>query len=110
MRNFLTFYLVLSWRICNVGDIVCYVCSSCVLIKIHLIQGVTWDPVGSYIATQSDDKTVKIWKTLDWKLEATISKPFEEVRSQILLLVTSRWERLRPVSHNSSKELLLRGS
>uniref|UniRef100_H2YBG8 Protein HIRA n=1 Tax=Ciona savignyi TaxID=51511 RepID=H2YBG8_CIOSA len=43
-----------------------------------LVKGVTWDPVGSYLASQSDDKTVKVWKTLDWKLEATVSKPFEE--------------------------------
>lgn len=43
-----------------------------------LVKGVTWDPVGKYLASQSDDKSVKIWKTLDWKLETTITKPFEE--------------------------------
>ena len=27
---------------------------------------------------QSDDKTLKIWRISDWKLEATVSDPFEE--------------------------------
>ncbi|KAF8466282.1 hypothetical protein JB92DRAFT_3135810 [Gautieria morchelliformis] len=31
-----------------------------------------------YLTTQSDDKTVKIWHTTDWVLEATIDKPFKE--------------------------------
>jgi len=43
-----------------------------------LVKGVCWDPIGSYLASQSDDRTVKIWKTLDWKLEKTITSPFEK--------------------------------
>ena len=27
----------------------------------HFVQGVAWDPLGQYIATQSCDRTVKIW-------------------------------------------------
>lgn len=46
-----------------------------------IFQGVTWDPVGTYLASQSDDKSLKVWKTLDWKLETTITKPFREVRT-----------------------------
>lgn len=30
------------------------------------------------MATQSDDKTVKIWRTTDWGLEAEVTKPFED--------------------------------
>jgi hypothetical protein len=30
------------------------------------------------MATQSDDKSVKIWRTTDWGLEAEIRKPFED--------------------------------
>ncbi len=41
------------------------------------VKGITWDPVGSFLATQSDDKTVKIFRTSDWKLEKEIKKPFE---------------------------------
>lgn len=41
------------------------------------VKGVCWDPVGEYLATQSDDKTVKIWRSTDWGLEVTVSKPFE---------------------------------
>ncbi|KAG8697412.1 HIR complex subunit, partial [Ceratobasidium sp. 394] len=42
------------------------------------VKGVTWDPVGQFLATQSDDKSVKVWRTTDWGLEATITKPFED--------------------------------
>ncbi|XP_078158563.1 histone chaperone HIRA-like protein isoform X2 [Carex rostrata] len=33
-----------------------------------LVKGVTWDPIGSFIATQSDDKSVIIWNTNDWSM------------------------------------------
>ena len=37
-----------------------------------------WDPVGEFLATQSDDRSVKIWRTTDWGLEAEVTKPFED--------------------------------
>ena len=42
------------------------------------VKGVCWDPVGEFLATQSDDRSVKIWKTSDWSLEAEVKKPFED--------------------------------
>ncbi|KAF8067726.1 histone transcription regulator 1 [Lyophyllum atratum] len=42
------------------------------------VKGVCWDPVGEFLATQSDDRSVKIWRTTDWKLEAEVTKPFED--------------------------------
>lgn len=42
------------------------------------VKGVCWDPVGEFLATQSDDKSVKVWRTTDWGVEATITKPFED--------------------------------
>lgn len=36
-----------------------------------------WDPVGEFLATASDDRSVKIWRTSDWGLEAEVEKPFE---------------------------------
>ncbi|XP_043720698.1 protein HIRA isoform X2 [Telopea speciosissima] len=33
-----------------------------------LVKGIAWDPIGSFIASQSDDKTVIIWRTSDWSL------------------------------------------
>jgi protein HIRA/HIR1 len=39
---------------------------------------VCWDPVGEFLATQSDDRSVKIWRTTDWSLEAEVRKPFED--------------------------------
>jgi protein HIRA/HIR1 len=41
------------------------------------VKGVCWDPVGEFLATASDDRSVKIWRTQDWMLEAEIEKPFE---------------------------------
>lgn len=43
-----------------------------------LVKGVAWDPVGKYLASQSDDRSVKIWKTSDWTCSSTITEPFEE--------------------------------
>ncbi|KAK8853078.1 hypothetical protein IAR55_003779 [Kwoniella newhampshirensis] len=41
------------------------------------VKGVCWDPVGNFLATQSDDKTVKVWNTEDWTCVQSVSKPFE---------------------------------
>lgn len=41
------------------------------------VKGVCWDPVGEFLATASDDRSVKIWRTSDWSLEAEVEKPFE---------------------------------
>ncbi|RUS24136.1 TUP1-like enhancer of split-domain-containing protein [Jimgerdemannia flammicorona] len=40
------------------------------------VKGVAWDPVGKFLASQSDDKTVKIWRTSDWGLEKDIKEPY----------------------------------
>lgn len=42
------------------------------------MKGVCWDPVGEFLATCSDDRSVKIWRTTDWQLEAEVKKPFED--------------------------------
>lgn len=34
--------------------------------------------VGKFIASQSDDKSVRIWKTSDWSCQSTITEPFDE--------------------------------
>ncbi|KAI2664902.1 Protein HIRA [Labeo rohita] len=43
-----------------------------------LVKGLTWDPVGKYIASQADDHSLKVWRTMDWQLETNITKPFSE--------------------------------
>ncbi|KAJ3331686.1 HIR complex subunit [Blyttiomyces sp. JEL0837] len=47
----------------------------------EFVKGITWDPVGKYMATQSDDKTVKIWRVSDWAVEHEISEPYETASS-----------------------------
>ena len=42
------------------------------------VKGVCWDPVGEFLATQSDDRSVKIWRTTDWEEEAEVKKPFDK--------------------------------
>lgn len=34
--------------------------------------------VGAFLASQSDDRTVRVWRTKDWGCEKVISEPFEE--------------------------------
>lgn len=56
-----------------------------------LVKGLTWDPVGKYIASQADDHSLKVWRTVDWQLEANITKPFNEVEE---LALSSDWNLL----------------
>jgi len=48
-----------------------------------LVKGLTWDPVGKYIASQADDRSLKVWRTMDWQLETSITKPFDEVLENV---------------------------
>lgn len=41
------------------------------------VKGVVWDPRGHFLATQSDDKTLKLWKTSDWSCAKVITEPFQ---------------------------------
>ncbi|XP_024013516.1 protein HIRA isoform X2 [Eutrema salsugineum] len=44
------------------------ICTTVLRAHLSLVKGVTWDPIGTFIASQSDDKTVIIWRTSDWSL------------------------------------------
>ncbi len=48
------------------------------LLSFRLVKGLVFDPVGKYLASQSDDKTLRIWKTSDWSQDTIIEKPFNE--------------------------------
>ena len=43
-----------------------------------LVKGVTWDPIGKFLAAQ-DDKSLRIWRTSDWKLEKVLVDHFDKV-------------------------------
>lgn len=57
-----------------------------------LVKGLTWDPVGKYIASQADDHSLKVWRTVDWQMEANITKPFSEVQHHSQLCLVMQWE------------------
>lgn len=44
------------------------------------VKGVSWDPIGSYLASQSDDKSVIVWRCSDWTIIQRITAPFQSVR------------------------------
>ena len=41
------------------------------------MKGITWDPAGQFLAAQSDDRTVKVYRTSDWKIEKEITAPYQ---------------------------------
>lgn len=43
--------------------------------------------VGKYLASQSDDKSLRVWKTADWAQEVIITEPFEECGGIVLLII-----------------------
>ena len=65
------------------------------------VKGVCWDPVGEFLATCSDDRSVKIWRTTDWSLEAEVKKPFEDSPGSTF------FRRLRCVIINNFRILVL---
>lgn len=50
-----------------------------------LVKGLAWDPVGKYLASQSDDRSVRVWRTCDWQQDARITEPFQEVLTYLLM-------------------------
>ncbi|CAO3591956.1 unnamed protein product [Absidia cylindrospora] len=40
------------------------------------VKGIAFNPAGKYLASQSDDKKVKIWRTSNWHKEAEVKDPF----------------------------------
>ncbi|QDZ24548.1 protein HIRA [Chloropicon primus] len=42
------------------------------------VKGVVWDPVGKYIASQSDDRSVVVRTVEGWETVACIKEPFEK--------------------------------
>ncbi|TPX42942.1 hypothetical protein SeMB42_g04932 [Synchytrium endobioticum] len=48
------------------------------------VKGVTWDPVGKYLGTQSDDKCTRIWRMSDWMVEAEVKAPYEHAANNTL--------------------------
>jgi protein HIRA/HIR1 len=42
----------------------------------NFVKGIAWDPASKYLASQSDDKRVLIWRVSDWKPEKFLAGPF----------------------------------
>ncbi|VDK64202.1 unnamed protein product [Anisakis simplex] len=43
-----------------------------------IVKGLSWDPIGKFLASQSADRTVKIWAIDGWQCVKTIVEPFVE--------------------------------
>ena len=43
-----------------------------------LVKGVDWDPIGKYLCSQSDDRTLRVWRTADWAPETEVTEPFRQ--------------------------------
>ncbi|PKI85312.1 Hir1p [Malassezia vespertilionis] len=41
------------------------------------VKGIDFDPLGQFLASSSDDRSVKVWRTTDWGLEASVCAPFK---------------------------------
>uniref|UniRef100_A0A914YRJ6 Uncharacterized protein n=1 Tax=Panagrolaimus superbus TaxID=310955 RepID=A0A914YRJ6_9BILA len=54
------------------------------------IKGCAWDPMGKFLATQSSDRSLKIWKTFTWECLWTITEPFLE-SSQSTMFLRMDW-------------------
>lgn len=40
------------------------------------MKGVAWDPVGTYLASQSDDHSVIVWRCEDWTMVERVTGPY----------------------------------
>ena len=58
------------------------------IIKQHsgMVKGVCWDPIGKYLASQSDDRSLRVWRTEDWSLETQLTEPFNNCSGTTHLL------------------------
>jgi len=45
------------------------------------VKGIAWDPIGKFIASQSEDRSVIIWRTSDWSVETKMEAPFRSIPS-----------------------------
>lgn len=50
------------------------------------VKGLAWDPMGTFLASASDDRSVVLWRTSDWKIEKRVEEPFEKVTAHTLFL------------------------
>ena len=51
-----------------------------------MVKGVCWDPIGKYLASQSDDRSLRVWRTEDWIMETQLQEPFQQCSGTTHLL------------------------
>ena len=49
-----------------------------------MVKGVSWDPIGRYLASQGDDRAVVVWEQRDWTEAARIEAPFQRSTAKTL--------------------------
>eukprot|EP00939_MAST-03C_sp_MAST-3C-sp1_P005552 g5552.t1 len=45
------------------------------------VKGVAWDPIGLYLASASEDRSVIVWRTRDWQVERKITGLYSKTSS-----------------------------
>jgi protein HIRA/HIR1 len=48
-----------------------------------LVKGVAWDPQGEYLASQSDDRTMKLWDVKTGKILTSVSNIFKNQTDKV---------------------------
>eukprot|EP01048_Picozoa_sp_COSAG05_P020324 COSAG05_NODE_3426_length_2075_cov_1.899291_2_plen_479_part_01 len=43
-----------------------------------MVKGIAWDPMGKYISSASDDRSVVIWRCADWQAEQRVEQPYQK--------------------------------
>lgn len=51
------------------------------------MKGLSWDPIGKFLVTQAADKSLRIWRTDNWRCVKVIKEPFVEVNQEVSYII-----------------------
>lgn len=49
------------------------------------VKGLSWDPIGKYLASLEGDKKLRFWATDSWQCVASVTEPFENSKEETVL-------------------------
>jgi hypothetical protein len=56
----------------------------------NLVKGVAWDPVGKYLASQGDDRSLIIWRVEDWTRAARVTDAWKVSKAFVSMTFSLR--------------------